>query len=55
MNPYWIGSGSITTDLSKAAAIPVFHFFPNGNYTACNLYWSLGLPCPHCAAEGRRA
>ena len=28
---------------------PVFHWLTNGNYISCNLYWAVGLDCPHCA------
>ena len=27
-------------------ATPQLHFFAGQGYQACNLYWSIGLPCP---------
>lgn len=32
---------------SWAIKLPQLHFFPNGNYVACNQYWAVGLDCPH--------
>lgn len=52
-----IASGDQTITNFGTMRYPVFHFLPNmcGNYVSCNMYWALGLECPHCGSDTRFA
>jgi hypothetical protein len=42
--------------MSKYSGLPNFHWFNSGwgwYVLTCDLWWSIGLVCPHCGSENK--